>query len=109
METILQNAQGLVYSLVSLMPSVYQKASLQAMLGLFLSESGHALPAQTQVKSASALSRFLNHYQWPTRQVIRTIRQAILAQLAQHRPHPNYYATVRVVGLTSAGSRVEPI
>ena len=89
METILQNAQGLVYSLVSLMPSVYQKASLQAMLGLFLSESGHALPAHTQVKSASALSRFLNHYQWPTREVIRTIRQAILAQLAQHRPHPN--------------------
>ena len=72
METILQHAQGLVYSLLCLMPSVYQKASLQAMLGLFLEQQGHALPEHTRVKSASSLSRFLNHYSWPTRRVIRT-------------------------------------
>jgi len=33
------------------------------------------------------LSRFLNHYSWSTRRVIRATRQAILQQIAQHRPH----------------------
>jgi hypothetical protein len=69
------------------MPSAYQKASLSALLGLFLEAQGHALPAHTRVKSASSLSRFLNRYGWPTRQVIRTTRQAILQQLATHLPH----------------------
>jgi hypothetical protein len=87
METILQHAQGLVYNLLCLMPSVYQKASLQAMFGLFLEQQGHALPEHTPVKSASSLSRFLNHYPWPTRLVIRTVRQAVLEQLSAHPPH----------------------
>ncbi|UBF25990.1 hypothetical protein K9N68_31390 [Kovacikia minuta CCNUW1] len=79
METILQHAQALVYSLLCLMPSADQKASLKALLGLFLDAQGHALPAHTCVKSASALSRFLNHYRWSTRQVIRTTRQGDFA------------------------------
>jgi hypothetical protein len=87
METILQHAQGLVYSLLCWMPSVYQKASLKALLGLFLDAQGHALPAHTCVKSPSSLSRFLNHYNWSTRRVIRTTRQAILQQIATHLPH----------------------
>jgi Transposase DDE domain len=87
METILQHAQGLVYSLLCLMPSAYQKASLKALLGLFLDAQGHALPAHTSVKSASSLSRFLNRYSWSTRSVIRTTRQAILQQIASHLPH----------------------
>lgn len=76
---MLQHAQGLVYSLICLMPSIYQKASLKALLGQFLSEQGHALPEHTLVKSASSLSRFLNYYRWPTRQVIRTMRYSYLA------------------------------
>jgi len=87
MESILQHAQGLVYSLLSLMPSGYQKGSLNALLGLFLEAQGHALPEHIQVKSPSSLSRFLNHYHWPTRRVIRTTRQAILQQIACHLPH----------------------
>jgi hypothetical protein len=87
METILQQAQGLVYSLLCLMPSAYQKASLNALLGLFLEAQGHALPEHTQVKSASSLSRFLNRYPWSTRRVIQTTRQAILQQIAHHAPH----------------------
>jgi hypothetical protein len=86
METIVQHAQGLVYSLLCLMPSEYQKASFNALMGLFLAAQGHPLPHQTQVKSASSLSRFLNHYLWSTRSVMRTTRQAVLAQIAQHRP-----------------------
>lgn len=87
METILQHAQGLVYSLLCLMPSAYQKASLKALLGLFLDAQGHALPAHTLVKSPSSLSRFLNRYTWSTRRVIRTTREAILQQIFTHLPH----------------------
>ena len=86
---MLQHAQGLVYSLLCLMPSHYQKASLKALLGRFLAEQGHALPEHTPLKSPSSLSRFLNHYQWSTRQVIRTTRAAILDQLAVHPVHPS--------------------
>jgi hypothetical protein len=60
METIVENAQLLVYSLLALMPSHYQQASLEAQLGLFLEAQGHPLPQHTQLKSASSLSRFLN-------------------------------------------------
>ncbi|WP_228015713.1 transposase [Leptolyngbya ectocarpi] len=66
------------------MPSVYQKASLKAVLGLFLDTQGHALSEHTQVKSPSSLSRFFNRYRWSTRHVIRTTRQAILDQLTTH-------------------------
>jgi hypothetical protein len=69
------------------MPSAYQKASLNALLGLFLEAQGHALPEHTQVKSASSLSRFLNRYTWSTRHVIQTTRQAVLQQIAGHAPH----------------------
>lgn len=89
METIVKYAQELVYNLVCLMPSVYQKASLNALFGLFLEAQGHALPQHTQVKSAPSLSRFLNHYHWSTRSVIRTTRQAVLQQIAQHPAHPS--------------------
>ena len=71
---MLRPAQTLVYSLISLMRSVYQKASLKAILGLFLNAQGHALPEQTQVKSTSSLSRFLSRYRWSSRQVVRTPR-----------------------------------
>ena len=84
---MLQHAQGLVYSLISLMPSIYQKASLRAVLGLFLEAQGHALLEHTSVKSASSLSRFFNRYRWSTRQVIRTARAAILDQLTTHPVH----------------------
>ncbi len=86
METIAKHAQGLVYSLLCLMPSLYQKASLNALMGLFLEAQGHALPQHTQSKSPSSLSRFLNHYAWSTRAVIRATRQGILQQITQHRP-----------------------
>jgi len=100
METIVQHAQGLVYSLLCLMPSAYQKASLNAMLGLFLEAQGHPLPQQTQVKSASSLSRFLNHYLWSTRAVIRTTRQAMVQQVVQHRQRQDLPLRV-LIDLTS--------
>lgn len=100
METILEYAQGLVYSLLCLMPSVYQKASLNAMFGLFLKAQGHPYPHQTPVKSSSSLSRFLNHYTWSTRRVICTTRQAVFQQIKHHPPHPSRPLRV-LIDLTS--------
>jgi hypothetical protein len=62
METILAHAQQLVYTLLSLMPSQYQRNNLQAMLGLFLEAQGHPLPQHSKTKSASALSRSVSWY-----------------------------------------------
>ena len=97
---MLQHAQTLVYSLLSLMPSPYQQASLKALLGRFLSEQGHALPDHTPLKSASSLSRFLNHYRWSTRQVIRTTRTTVLHQLAMH-PVPANIPARLLIDLTT--------
>lgn len=97
---MLQHAQTLVYSLISLMPSVYQQASLKAVVGLFLNAQGHALPEHTPIKSASSLSRFLNRYRWPTRQVIRTVRAAVLEQLRQH-PVPKGVSVRLLIDLTT--------
>ncbi len=77
MESILAHAQGLVYTLLSLMPSTYQKQNLEAMFGLFLEAQGHPLPQYSKSKSPSALSRFLNVYDWSTRGVIRTARNRV--------------------------------
>jgi hypothetical protein len=69
------------------MPSVYQKASLNALLGLFLEAQGHPLPQHTKLKSASSLSRFLNHYRWSTRNLIGEVRRTVLQQVAEARLH----------------------
>ena len=45
---------------------------------MFLEGQGHSLPHHSTTKSESAISRFLNHYQWSTRSVIRSVRQVIL-------------------------------
>jgi len=80
-KTILAHAQGLVYTLLNLMPSTYQRDSLQALLGLFLEAQGHPLPEHSKTKSASALSRFLNVYPWSTRRLIRSTRSFVLQQI----------------------------
>ena len=95
METIFEYAQSLVYTLLKLMPSPHQRSSLEAMLGLFLQAQGQALPAHCPTKSASALSRFLNHYDWSTRGVVRATRQAILDQILRHSPPTQ--ATLKVM------------
>ena len=81
MKPILAHAQGLVYTLLSLMPTPHQRDSLQALLGLFLQAQGHPLPQYSKAKSPSALSRFLNCYPWSTQQLIRTTRQMALERI----------------------------
>lgn len=84
--TILAHAQELIYQLLAGMPSAYQRQSLKALLELFLKAQGTPLPEHSQLKSASALSRFLTVYSWSVRQVIRQMRHAIRQELKRYRP-----------------------
>jgi len=86
MDTIVTSTQGLVQFLVGLMPSIYQSESLESLLGLFLQANGNSLPQHCKTKSPSAISRFLNIYKWPTRRVIRAIRNKIVELLLAKRP-----------------------
>lgn len=78
-------ARRLVYEMLDLIPSPYQRSSLKAMLALFLSAQGLALPEHATHKSPSALSRFLNLYDWPTTSIIRTLRREVLQVLFERR------------------------
>jgi len=78
------------------MPSIYQQDSLQALLGLFLEGQGISIPEHCKTKSASALSRFLNEYKWPTRQVIRAVREAVLQQILS-QPRVGRRPTLQVI------------
>lgn len=101
METILVHAQALVYTLLDLMPTSYQRESLQALLGLFLEAQGHPLPQHSQLKSPGAHRRFLNEYSWSTRQVIRAVRQQLLDQLLRYCPRGRRPWLQVIVDLTS--------
>ena len=103
METILAHAQQLVYTLLSLMPSQYQRDNLQAMLGLFLEAQGHPLPQHSKTKSASALSRFLNIYSWSTRKLIRITRDYILQQILSDCPKGRRPMLQVIIDLTKKG------
>ncbi len=84
MKPITIHARKLVYDLLDLMPSSYQRASLKTMLTLFLEAQGIALPEHAHGKSPSALSRFLNLYDWPTQAIIRRLRREVLERLLEH-------------------------
>ena len=77
------DAGHLLVFFLNLMPSRYQKENLKALLFLFLKAQGNPLPGQSELKSPSALSRFLNQTSWSERQLIREHRRRILKQLAQ--------------------------
>ena len=75
---ILSQVEELLSSFKELMPTIYQKETLESVLGLFLHSQGNAVPHHCQTKSESAISRFLNHYNWSTRSLLRTVRSFIL-------------------------------
>ena len=78
MNYILPQAKELLLTLKQLMPTIYQQETLESLVGLFLSGKGNGVPHHCQTKSESAISRFLNYYNWSTRSVIRSIRAYIL-------------------------------
>jgi hypothetical protein len=85
MNHILPQAEELLLTLKQLMPSIYQQETLESILGLFLSGKGNAVPHHCRTKSESAISRFLNYYNWSTRSIIRTVRSYILNLILYQR------------------------
>jgi len=75
--SILPQVDELLSTLKDLMPTIYQQETLESILGLFLDTQGNAVPHHCLTKSESAISRFLNHYNWSTRSLIRTVRSFI--------------------------------
>jgi hypothetical protein len=100
-QTLAVTAQVLVYSLLGLMPSSYQRESFQALLGMFWEGQGKAHLQNSTIKSASALSRFLNHYQWNTRGVIQAVRATIIEQLLTDAPRGRRPHLQVIVDLTT--------
>jgi len=67
----------------TLITSPYQLQTFNALIAAFLEADGNPRPARAPAKSPSAFSRFLNHYDWNARTIIRTLRDAIIKQLWQ--------------------------
>jgi len=105
MKPILAHAQGLVYTLMQLMPTPHQQQNLRAMLGLFFQAQGHPLPTYSKAKSPSALSRFFNKSSWSTKAVIAAIRAYVLRQLLSYRPTGRRPWLQVIVDLTSLEKR----
>ena len=105
MSDLLAPATALLSNLLAVMPSHYQRDSLQALLGLFLEAEGTPYPDHSQLKSSSALSRFLNCYCWPTRQVIRLMRRRVVNHLLAQRPRDRRPHLQVIVDLTCLPKR----
>ena len=101
MKPILSQSQDLLNSLKQLMPTLYQQESLESILGIFLEGQGHSLPHHCTTKSESAISRFLNHYQWSTRSVIRTVRSLVLDLILSSFPRGRKPTLQVILDLTS--------
>ena len=82
---ILPQVEELLSTLKELMPTIYQKETLESILGLLLEGQGNAVPHHCTTKSESAISRFLNYYNWSTRSLIRTVRSLILNLISSER------------------------
>jgi Transposase DDE domain len=103
--TILPCAQALIYTLLGLMPSPYQILSLKAVFAMFWEPQRVALPEQCVIKSAAALSRFLNEYGWPTRAVIRATRKQVLQELLKYAPRGQRPHLQVIIDLTTLEKR----
>jgi hypothetical protein len=65
------------------------RETFEVMMNLFLTGQGQPLPELATVKSPSAVSRFLNHYTWNVRAVIRAMRQHALDEFDLFRRTPS--------------------
>ena len=79
-----QHARSLFCTLTALFTSSYQQQNFRALMALFLRADGRPELSSTVHKSACALSRFLNHYRWNARTLIRHAREQALQSLYEY-------------------------
>jgi hypothetical protein len=89
-------ARQLLYRLLELMPSVHQKRAFKALVLSFLTPITSSLPEHNALVSSASLSRFLNHYAWPTRKVVQLVRDTLTASLLASQK-PGKRPTLRVM------------
>lgn len=77
------HAQVLFWRLRAIFTTVHQRRNFEALLRLFLKGEGRPLPQRSQTHSSSALSRFLNHGDWPTWKLARLLREGGFEALAR--------------------------
>lgn len=81
------HAQVLFSRVLAISFTTHQKRNFQALLRLFLKGEGEPLPQRSQTLSSSALSRFLNHGDWPTWKLARPLREGDFESLAVQSHH----------------------
>jgi len=101
---ILKPAQNLVYELKEQMPTVNQERSFENMVALFLEATGNIRLEHSKGKSASSLSRYLNHYQWSTKALWASVRRHQLETLLGIKGRGRPYLKI-IVDLTSIEKR----
>ena len=74
-------ARTVFNTIQALFTSQFQLQTFNALMTAFLEADGNPRPEHAPIKSPSAFSRFLNHYNWNARAIIRTIRTAVTAQI----------------------------
>lgn len=103
-----KHAQDLFCTLQALFTSRLRRASFTALLALFLKGDGCPTLRRSSGKSPAALSRFLNHYTWNARTLIRSTRQHALASLfayyqQQRGRRPRLLVTIDLTTLEKVG------
>jgi hypothetical protein len=79
-----RHALELFCTLQQLFTSTHLTASFKTLMALFLKGDGRPHPHHAHGKSPAALSRFLNHYRWNTRRLIRQTRHAAVESLMRY-------------------------
>ena len=105
MDKLLPSIKIFVTSLLGLMPTTYQKQSLEAIFGLLLEATGTAAPEHCQSKSPASLSRFLNRYDWSTHSLIKSLRNWIVEQLISYVPKGRKPHLQVIIDLTTLEKR----
>jgi hypothetical protein len=101
-----KETRQLLYQMTALMPTLHQKRTFEAFLLAFLNPHCSALPEHNPLRSASSISRFLNHYAWPTRALVRHIRSLLLDSLwgaSKHGRDPFLKVIVDVTCIEKTG------
>lgn len=88
------------------------RESFEVFLDLLLDGSGSPLPQRATVKSPAAISRFLNHASWNTRQFCRVLRQHALETVqdvwrAQAHQRPRLELLIDLTSLEKTGKFAE--
>ena len=95
------------------MPTEHQRRSWLALLALLLEPTLRKRLGSAKLVSASAASRFLNRYRWPTRSVMREVRNAQFRLLREThlRPgrrgaRPHLYLLVDLTSVPKTGKQL---